>query len=248
MNGIVHTIVSVIDSSVTYYALNRRKSNILVFGFIKSLFDDIPNDIIYVIIYYYFEAMPSFFISGCSQINYEKSQIFREYDDDEVKDKTYCISQIGWISGNHSFKIKANKLPNGSISIGLATDCKGFVEFKSSKMSLTEYAHDWAFDSKQSGISYQLYFDNDDGQRNWYFDGIYAHNQGQQTLNEKQYIEWKENDKIGLQIDCNQWTLRFYINDKAIGRLISLQQDCKYYPAIAFGGNNNVKLKLVEFW
>ena len=247
-------ITSHVDPSIKYYALTKDESKLLVFGFIRLLLCTligrtimIPQDIILEILKFYFEAMPSFYINeALGKINYNKLEIYRESDPDILKDKTYLISQYGFKTGIHTFKVQMDILPNGSIGIGLASELQGFVQFKSSTTSYIDWAYDWAFDSKYSGYSYQIYYDNSNRYREWYYDGIYVHHYGVKKHNQKLKIKWNENDIIGLKIDCDKWELIFMINDQEIGEKVELYPDQKYFPAIAIGGNNDMKLKFVE--
>ena len=255
-NRCKNTIISVIDSSVTYYALNKCDSNLLVHEYIRSLLSSIPvnklnvpDEIITLLFLFYYESMPSSLISGLGRINYDKSEINREFS--EAKERTYWISQVGWITGRHSLKVQMDKLPNGSLAIGLVTNPKGFVELKASKLPQNEFMHemDLAFESERSGVTYQMYFNNEGGHSDSHFVGMYEYNEGQPTISMSVIVEWKSNDTIGLIIDCNKWTLSFYVNDQVIGffpSIIPLQQNSRYHPAIAVGGNVAVKLQIVE--
>eukprot|EP01084_Bolivina_argentea_P089308 161164_1 len=189
--------------------------------------------------------MPSCFISGLGTIDYNQCEIYRNPVKDAEIDKTYCISQVGWSSGIHEFKMKVIALANGSTAIGVATNRTGFVRFKSSPTS-GDWAHDWAFDSKYSGITYQLYYDHGERYRNFYYDGIYAHDKGKETLNNKLRVKWTQNDIIALKMDCDKWEISFYINDNLLGNTLPVTPHIKYYPAIAFGGNNHTKLRFIQ--
>ena len=250
-------IISHMDSSVSYYAFDRKMSDLLVFGYIKSLLSIIkqkvfvPKDLIIEFVKFYYEAMPTFLINsdGAGCIDYENFEFYRdgEFDDEILKDKTYFGSQYGFIKGIYKFNVEINKLPNGSIGIGLISDLNGFVQFGRKHGSYQDdWAHDWAFDSKRAGYSYQIFYDNSHRLRQWFYDGIYVHDHGQQTLNQKLKIKWNENDVVGFIIDCDNSRLMFMINDKQVGDAVCLEEDTKYYPAVAIGGDSQVKLKFVE--
>ena len=69
------------------------------------------------------------------------------------------------------------------------------------------------------------------------------------NVSKKDIFRFCNNDTIGFDIDCNKWTLTFYVNDQVIGffpSIIALQQNSKYHPAIAIGGNVAVKMQIVE--
>mmetsp|Transcript_13568 Transcript_13568/g.21334 ORF Transcript_13568/g.21334 Transcript_13568/m.21334 type:complete len:259 (-) Transcript_13568:52-828(-) len=239
-------VLSHLDSTVSYFALNKQNSNLLVSGYLRSLLRRIiPRDIVHEFFKFYYESIPTFLCNGNGTFNYDTCppQFIRPHDDG--KDKTYCISQVGYSRGVHAFKMKIVTLPNGSLSIGAVTNKAGFLQFESSGI---QSDHDWAFDSKHAGHSYQVYYDNSERKqlRDWYFDGIYETDQGKQVFNEKLKRSWNENDTVSFVLDCTQSMLTFYLNDKKVGSSLALDKDSKYYPAIAVGGNTDVVLQIVQ--
>ena len=57
-------------------------------------------------------------------------------------------------------------------------------------------------------------------------------------------IEWKTGDIMHLRIDCDQWTLTFYLNEQNLGTY-NLTPDKKYYPAISMGEAKGYQLKIL---
>eukprot|EP00483_Globobulimina_turgida_P012042 UN12064 len=178
--------------------------------------------------------MEQFHITVNGSIDYDKcliSRICHEEDKDDERQKVYCVSQIGWNRGIHEFKIKCIELSDRSNAIGIVSNKEGFLHFEA---TVTDWAHDWSFDSEQAGVTYQIYFRNNLIN----YDGIYSHINGTQEYNKKIGINWEQNDIIHLNIDCNAWELTVYINDKLVGEC-KLAKNIKYYPAGAFGGTND---------
>lgn len=242
-------ITSHVDPSIKYYALTKDESELLVFGFIRLLTEPIklPKDIIKEFLKFYHEKMPSFLINeALAKIDYNRFEIYREADEEMRRDKSYMISQYGFRTGIHKFEMRMDKLPNGSIGIGLASELHGFVQFTSSTLSYLDWAYDWAFDSKHSGYTYQIYYDNSHKYTDWHYDGIYVHHHGIQKLNQKLKTKWNTNDIIGIKMDLNKWQLIFMINHQQIGDIVELHPNTKYYPAVAIGGNNDCKLKFIK--
>ena len=235
-----------------YLHLSVGDSRLCVDGFLRKLVVlykmVIPRDVQQLLFRFYCEYMPSFLIRGIGAVQYEELQIVRRSeatDEDEDIGKTYCISQIGWTSGIHEFKLKVLELPNESIGIGTVTNRDGFINFQSAR---DDWAHEWAFDSKACDQSYQIYYYNSTLLEKWYYDGIFVHDKGRELKNEKLQIDWNENDVIGFKINCDDPKLTFMINDQPVGETVDLRAVAfgdRYYPAVAFGGNNNVTLQYI---
>ena len=45
-------------------------------------------------------------------------------------------------------------------------------------------------------------------------------------------VQWNEGDIMHFRLDCDKWTLTFYLNDKSLGTF-NLTPDKKYYPAVS---------------
>eukprot|EP01084_Bolivina_argentea_P166955 289831_1 len=233
------------DSNDKYCLLDKYSSILLVYGYCK---DYISNSyfelcLIDLFVKFYYNIMLQFSITTAGLINHKEHLISRNVSDKKYKDqeKIYCISQIGWNKGIHEFKIQCIEISNGSNAIGIVSNKNGFINFNSTS---EDWAHDWAFDSKQAGITYQIYFRKHKwNQAN--YDGIYSHNTGIQKYNRKIGIKWKPNDIITLNINCDKSMLTFYINDKIVGKPVQIIQNTKYFPAIAFGGSNHANFKFI---
>eukprot|EP01084_Bolivina_argentea_P019913 37030_1 len=228
----------------SYFVLEETESNMLVFAFIRLTITKhasnmyMPPYLIHLFVTFYYEAMPTFNITKYGSINYSQFEISRNITSDNKYPKVYCVSQIPWSSGIHEFKIKCTNISDGSNAIGVVSNPIGFV----TDVTTGRHRNDWAFDSSVSGITYQIYFTAGKLQK---YDGIYVNHHGTQMLNEKLQIYWKDNDVVKFNINCDEWTLMFYINEKQVGPIVHLIQDVKYYAAVAFGGSNETKYQFI---
>ena len=57
------------------------------------------------------------------------------------------------------------------------------------------------------------------------------------TINHKQ---WKANDFIKMQLNCEKWTIQFFVNGIKVTNPVNIHPKTKYYPAIALGLNSSV--------
>lgn len=61
----------------------------------------------------------------------------------------------------------------------------------------------------------------------------------QHTLKKYDEQTFNINDIISMEINCNDWNIKFFINDKIIGEVINVQNNQTYFPAICFQGTTH---------
>ena len=92
--------------------------------------------------------------------------------------------------------------------------------------------------------SIQEWITSQDGYKYWWYreTSIYAeHNTG--DIHEPIRLNggdcgWDDNDVIGFNVDCNEWKITFYKNNKALGSF-PLRRNMDYYVFIAFNQYTN---------
>ena len=52
--------------------------------------------------------------------------------------------------------------------------------------------------------------------------------------------QWGEGDIIDIELNCNQWTLKFGRNGKQMGKIIKIKKNQLYHPVLASVGKNRV--------
>ena len=57
---------------------------------------------------------------------------------------------------------------------------------------------------------------------------------------------WFDNDEIIVSLDCNQWKLSFYLNEKHFIGTIKLTPNLKYYPVVQFYSSDD-QYQVAEF-
>ena len=63
----------------------------------------------------------------------------------------------------------------------------------------------------------------------------------EQKLDDLAKVEqWGEGDIIDIELNCNQWTLKFGRNGKQMGKTISIKKNQQYHPVLASVGKNRV--------
>lgn len=80
-------------------------------------------------------------------------------------------------------------------------------------------------------MGYSYYFDKHNG-------AIFGYSNGQKIDHilpfDDEITSWYNNDDIIVLLDCNQWTLSFYLNEKHFIGKIKIEPNLKYYPVVQF--------------
>ena len=58
---------------------------------------------------------------------------------------------------------------------------------------------------------------------------------------------WNKNNEAKLIIDCNEWTLTYFVNDKQAGIPVNIAKDTKYYMAISLNSHHDSKYEILYF-
>ena len=141
---------------------------------------------------------------------------------------TYCISQSRWNKGKHDMVIRILNHSHNQhgLSIGILTNHAAITS-------------GWLFDSPKAGVSYQFYFGCicDRNQS-----GIYHFNNGKgkclQNIDghkgKKVKDDMMNNKEFKLTLNCDEWNISFYFDDKQLGHTIDIDADNNYYAAIVY--------------
>eukprot|EP01084_Bolivina_argentea_P099837 179401_1 len=202
---------------------------LLLYGYLrgaKSLNTAIPEDIILnICLKFYLQKIDHFKPYYGAQID-SKNNIFEVNPTEQDKRITYCISQICWNKGKHEMMIKIlNHTLMHAFSIGILIN-KGVS------------INGWLFDLEQAKLSYQFFFCSKNGRD---CSGIYQFNNNKSICLQPNDIHTKashdaimNNVNIRMLVDCDNWTIQFFYNDKQLGNIVNIEQKHNYYPAIAF--------------
>ena len=72
----------------------------------------------------------------------------------------------------------------------------------------------------------------------------YSSNGGQNDVFD---YHWHANDIAKLIINCDEWILTYYVNDKQIGEPVNIAKDIKYYMAISLNFHEDSKYEILSF-
>ena len=128
-------------------------------------------------------------------------------------------SSTGWQYGKHRWSIQL--VQRGSLNadeqIGVVTDYKKAAEYDM-----------WLPDLGHSAYYYAC------------FQSIYRDGGRVRTIN----ILWQEGDIMHLELDCDNWTLKYYLNYRDLG-IYKLTPNQKYYPALCFPACQGYQFRII---
>ena len=65
----------------------------------------------------------------------------------------------------------------------------------------------------------------------------YGSNGNQSSAFPRDGHHFKEGDLVKLIVNCNEWKLSYYLNDKQCGETVNIAKDITYYFAISINGH-----------
>ena len=85
------------------------------------------------------------------------------------------------------------------------------------------------------------------GYKYWWYNctGILFADKDIERLN-KYYTKqrWQQNDEMMIKVDCNEWLVQFFLNDKVIEKSFKIEPDLVYYLFVAIQ-TKGIKFQLI---
>lgn len=126
------------------------------------------------------------------------------------------LSLNGFKSGVHSFNFQCiQSHPNDKIGIVSCIDIKKLKQANFGKISLYH------------NVFQHRYY--------WWKHSHYIWRNEKNYHSTIQHQQWKSNDFIKMRINCDNWTIQFFLNGKKVTNMINIHKNKRYYPAIALG-------------
>mmetsp|Transcript_40460 Transcript_40460/g.66456 ORF Transcript_40460/g.66456 Transcript_40460/m.66456 type:complete len:406 (+) Transcript_40460:35-1252(+) len=152
---------------------------------------------------------------------------------DYFTDSLYIISSNGFSTGKHEWELKTVKTGDLVDEIGvcsnwgnLVVEGNGISDMGSSQLGARAvYANDHS-----SGVAFHDAYDNDNVLT---YDKKFKKKLG----NGASEFVWGKGDVIKVVLNCNKWSIKFYINNKQVGKSVSLTPELTYYPILCAYGS-----------
>ena len=140
---------------------------------------------------------------------------------DRARDVTVGCS-YGVNHGVHEFRIKSLHDFNSHSAIGITSNIQVIANAKASW--LNKY----------------------DGYKYWWYETNAIFTQTGEVTTNRQIIpnKWGKKDIISVRVNCVDWKVGFYVNNKMFGQEIEIEKNHSYYLVVAFQ-NIGVKYKLL---
>ena len=132
----------------------------------------------------------------------------------ELSTVVTALSNVGWTSGIHEFRIRAIKPGKDAIGITSSKDeIMAWVWIKQSR----NYTHYYYGGGSISSSTNALNKYNANNADEWI---------------------WKKNDVLTVKVDLINNQLTFYMNDNLMGDAVDIEPNCTWYPIICVQENN----------
>ena len=208
----------------------KEKLELIIFGYVRLNYNDrFPND-----------------INGLCLEYYDKIEIVWDVFRDELADhvssdglevrlsssqNTYSTfaSSMGWNKGIHCYTIEQLD----------STNCIGIGVLSSEGIQAIAgegYKDYFMFPKQNDAIGYSLDYKSIFTLREDSF-------QFKMSSNSKAV---SKGDKVTIVVDCDEWRITFYVNDKVCNKSMSLVEDKVYHPTFTVWGGCSVSIRLID--
>ena len=210
----------------------KEKLELFIFGYVRlNHKNEIPADVTRICLYFYHKLYLKIEIIWdvfCKQVADFVSEDGLGVNINVSRGYSTFASSTGWNKGIHAFTIKQIEAKKCQYGVGIISS-----EHISTVKDKDDEYFMWTQNKEAHGYSL-------DGNGNIYSiqDAAYQHQ-----------ITWKPetigDEKVTLIVDCNQWKVRFYLNDEECDKSFDLMQS-KTYHAVFTVWTGNTSYQLVE--
>ena len=151
---------------------------------------------------------------------------------DYFTDSLYIISSTGFTSGKHEWEIKTLKTGDLADEIGICStwgnlevNGNGISDMGSQQIGARAvYAND-----PSTGVAFHDAYDDNNK--------LTYDKKFKKKGNSQSEFVWQKGDIIKVSLNLNKWSVKFYLNNKQVGKSIALTKDLTYYPILCAYGS-----------
>eukprot|EP01084_Bolivina_argentea_P296242 510173_1 len=161
---------------------------------------------------------------------------------DYFSDSLYIISSNGFSSGKHEWEIKAIKTGDLADEIGICSSWgdlevngNGIADMGSEQLGARAvYAND-----PTTGVAFHDAYDENNKLT---YDKKFKKKANQRS---SEFV-WSKGDVVKVALNLSKWYVKFYLNNKQVGKSIALTKDLTYYPILCAYGSCQYQINRID--